>query len=128
MVFNTGAYRNAASHALHGYLTRDGIDPLEFLNVARAELAPYDTVQVEHGEVIDAHCADHAFKVTVRQRGVVESRKLLLATGVVDTLPSIDGIDACYGRSVFHCPYCDGWEFRGRPLAAYGKGERGKGL
>jgi thioredoxin reductase len=48
-------------------------------------------------------------------------RKLLLATGVVDDVPEIDGFAALYGRSVFHCPYCDGWDCRDQPLAAYGR-------
>ena len=56
------------------------------------------------------------------------ARKLLLATGVVDTLPEIEGISEFYGRSVFHCPYCDGWEMRDQPLAVYGRGESGLGL
>jgi thioredoxin reductase len=54
--------------------------------------------------------------------------KLLLATGVVDQLPEIEGIKMCYGRSVFHCPYCNGWEVRDQPLAICGRGARGRGL
>jgi thioredoxin reductase len=55
-------------------------------------------------------------------------RKLLLATGVSDQLPRIEGFQTFYGRSVFHCPYCDGWEVRDQPLAIYGSGEHGTGL
>jgi thioredoxin reductase len=53
---------------------------------------------------------------------------LLLATGVVDCLPAISGIDALFGKSVFACPYCDAWEVRDQPLAVYGRGEKGSGL
>jgi thioredoxin reductase len=56
------------------------------------------------------------------------ARKLLLATGVVDRIPSLQGIAAFYGRSIFHCPYCDGWEVRGQPIGIYGNGEAGYGL
>jgi thioredoxin reductase len=56
------------------------------------------------------------------------SRFLLLATGVSDELPPVAGIAACYGRSVFHCPYCDGWEWRDRRLAVVGTGAAGAGL
>jgi len=52
----------------------------------------------------------------------------LIATGVVDDLPGVSGFDACYGRSVFHCPYCDGWEWRDRRLAAFGAGAEAVGL
>jgi thioredoxin reductase len=56
------------------------------------------------------------------------ARKVLLATGLVDELPDVDGIEALYGRSVHHCLYCDGFEHRDQPLAAYGDGDKGAGL
>jgi thioredoxin reductase len=129
LVCDTGRPRNAASHAIHGYLTRDGTPPLEFLELARAELSRYDTVQLRRIEVTGATCrSDRRFDVTLGDGTVVESRKLLLATGVIDNVPAIDGLRELYGRSVFHCPYCDGWEVRDQPLAIYGRGARGLGL
>jgi thioredoxin reductase len=56
------------------------------------------------------------------------ARKVLLATGVVDQIPQIDGIEELYGKSVHHCPYCDGWEHRGQPMAVYGRGSGGVAL
>jgi thioredoxin reductase len=129
VVFDTGQPRNAHSHALHGYLTRDGTPPRELLRIGRAELAKYETVSVREGEVISAACQPNSrFAVTLANNERITSRKLLLATGVVDNLPTIDGFRECYGRSVFHCPYCDGWEVRDQPIAIYGKGERALGL
>lgn len=129
LVCDTGRPRNARSQALHGYLTRDGIPPLEFLRIAREQLAQYDTVALRHVQVTDASCReDGRFDVTLAGGERVRSRKLLLATGVVDNLPAIDGLSEMYGRSVFHCPYCDGWELRDRPIAIYGRGARGLGL
>jgi len=129
LVCDTGRPRNAAAQAIHGYLTRDGIAPLEFLAFARRELARYTTVELRAIEVIDATCkGDKTFDVTLADASVVRSRKLLLATGVMDNLPAIDGFRELYGRSVFHCPYCDGWEVRDQPLAIYGRGARGLGL
>ena len=58
----------------------------------------------------------------------VSTRKLLLATGIVDDLPKIEGLADLYGRSVFHCPYCDGWEMRDRRLAVYGGPDQSPGL
>jgi thioredoxin reductase len=55
-------------------------------------------------------------------------RRMLIATGVEDRVPALPGIEALYGTSVHHCPYCDGWEWRGRPLAAYGRGRNVAGL
>ena len=128
LVCDTGRPRNAASHALHGYLTRDGVAPREFLAIARSELVKYETVELRDVEVVGAECLDRRFRVTMAGGAQASARKLLLATGVVDNLPTIDGFRELYGRGVFHCPYCDGWEVRDQPLAIYGRGDRGLGL
>ena len=129
LVCDTGRPRNYASHAMHGYLTRDGMPPSEFLAVARRELAQYDSVTLRRVEVTGAECQPGGhFKVTLATGEELESRKLLVATGVADKVPDIQGFAALYGRSVFHCPYCDGWEVRDAPLAIYGRGHRGYGL
>jgi thioredoxin reductase len=129
LVCDTGRPRNAAAQGIHGYLTRDGIPPFEFLACAREELAHYPSVELRDIEVTGATCrSDQRFDVTLADGSVVRSRKLLLATGVMDNLPAIAGFRELYGRSVFHCPYCDGWEVRDQPLAIYGRGARGLGL
>jgi thioredoxin reductase len=129
LICDNGRPRNAASHALHGYLTRDGIHPREFLALGRNELTPYSTVTLRVIAVADAKCEDDGrFTVTLADGTTVRSRKLLVATGVCDNLPDIPGIQSMYGRSVFHCPYCDGWEIRDQPIAVYGKEHRGVGL
>jgi thioredoxin reductase len=66
--------------------------------------------------------------VTLADGSLVRARKLLVATGVCDNLPDVRGIQEFYGRSVFHCPYCDGWELRDQPIAIHGQGDRGVGL
>jgi thioredoxin reductase len=129
LICDNGRPRNAVSHALHGYLTRDGIHPHEFLTIGRKELTSYRTVTLREIAVADAKCEDDGnFKVTLADGTMVRSRKLLVATGVCDNLPDIPGIQPMYGRSVFHCPYCDGWEVRDQPIAIYGKEHRGVGL
>jgi thioredoxin reductase len=129
LLCDAGRPRNAASLAMHGYLSRDGIAPLEFLRIARAQLEQYASVAVKDIEVTAAECrADSRFRVTLADGSELDARKLLIATGVVDKLPEIDGFRELYGRSVFHCPYCDGWEVRDRPLAIYGRGARARGL
>ncbi len=128
LVCDGGEPRNARSRALHNYLTRDGTPPLEFLGLARRELARYETVELRRQVVTDARPLPGGFELRTRDGARLETRKLLLATGVMDDVPDIDGLDACYGTSVHHCPYCDGWEWRNQPLAAYGRGEAGFGL
>ena len=129
VVFDNGKPRNAPSRALHGYLTRDGIPPADFLRLARAELGQYDSVRIRDEEVSAVECRPGAgFVVTLQSGETMQARKLLLSTGVVDNLPDIPGFRELYGRSVFHCPYCDGWELCDQPLAIYGRGARGAGL
>ena len=129
VVFDHGKPRNAPSRALHGYLTRDGIAPADFLRLARDELGKYPSVRIRDQEVAAAECRPgDGFVVTLESGETMAARKLLLATGVVDNLPEIPGFREFYGRSVFHCPYCDGWELCDQPLAIYGRGARGVGL
>ncbi len=129
LVCDTGKPRNRRAQAMHGYLTRDGMNPLEFLQRARRDLARYDTVVLREAEVVAAECqADGRFEATLATGERVRSRKLLIATGVSDNLPDVPGLAGLYGRSVFHCPYCDGWELRDQPIAIYGRGDRGFGL
>lgn len=125
LVIDSGKPRNRASHALHGFLTRDGAKPLEMREIGRRELEKYETVQWHEGEAVDAVRMGEKFQVTVADGSRWESRYLLLATGIADRLPDVEGVEDFYGRSVFHCPYCDGWENRDRMLAAYGQGEGG---
>jgi len=128
LVCDAGSPRNAASHALHGFLSRDGIEPAELLRLAREQLGPYQTIELRQGEVTDASRNGKGFVLTLKDNVQVFCRKLLLATGVVDHVPEIEGLGPLYGRSVFHCPYCDGWEMRDQPIAVYGRGEQGLGL
>lgn len=124
---DTGRPRNAASRALHGFLTRDGIEPAELLRIGRRQLERYGTVLVRR-EAVDARRTDGGFVVDLAGGRRLTARTLLIATGVADRLPPIEGLRALYGRAVFHCPYCDGWEVANRPLAAYGRGRSGMGL
>lgn len=128
LLCDAGHPRNAASHGLHNYLTRDGINPAEFLRIGREEIKSYETVKLLQTAVTDARLLDHGFEVTLSNGERAVARKLLIATGVVDEIPNLEGVESFYGRSVFHCPYCDGWEMRDQPLAVYGKGKNGLGL
>jgi thioredoxin reductase len=128
LLLDTNEPRNRASRALHGFLSRDGVNPQELRRLGRAQLRPYDTVRVVMKRATRARCVQGGFEIIVDGGRRVRCRKLLLATGVVDELPEIDGLEALYGRSVFHCPYCDGWESRDQPLAVYSRSGNGVGL
>ncbi len=128
LVCDAGEPRNAASRGVHNFITRDGILPAELLRLAREQLAPYETVEVRDVEVTSVRSEGGGFRVFLKGGGRATARKVLVSTGVVDELPQVEGFAELYGRSAFHCPYCDGWEVRGWPLVAYGRGRRGFGL
>ena len=127
LVCDAGNPRNAKSHAMHGFLSRDGTNPSEFLAIAREEVKGYGVVLCE-GTVMGAGAVDGGFEVQLLDGKRFRGRKLLLATGVVDRIPTIQGLDLLYGKSVHHCPYCDGWEYSGASIAVYGSGHTGVGL
>jgi thioredoxin reductase len=128
LLCDVGAQRNIRSHALHGYLTRDGTAPSEFLRLAREELGRYGTIECRELEIVEATRENGGFDLRAADGTRLQARKLLLATGVADELPPLEGLDQLYGTSVHHCPYCDAWEWRDQPLAAYGDGEAASGL
>jgi thioredoxin reductase len=128
LLCDLGGQRNIRAREIHGYPTRDGIAPAEYLRIARAELGRYGTIECVELEVMDACREGDGFHVLGADGSRFEARKLLLATGVEDIRPDIDGLEALYGTSVHHCPYCDAWEWRDRPLAVYGCDDQGPGL
>lgn len=127
IVCDAGHPRNFAATHMHGYLTRDGIEPTGFQHLAREELMTYG-VEWRSAEVVDGTCHNTTFEVVLDTGERLRSRKLLIATGVRDILPDIPGFDELYGRSIHHCPYCDGWEHRDQQLVAYGCGRAAMGL
>lgn len=124
IVVDDGRYRNEAAREMHGYLTRDGIAPAEFLERARAEIARYGVTYVRDS-VMRVKRVRSGFTIRLKRGDPIRAKLLLIATGVVDRVPAIEGIDAFYGTSVHHCPYCDGWEWRDHPLAVIGRGKAG---
>lgn len=126
LICDKGTPRNWASKQMHSFVSRDGIDPSEFRAIARKQLARYKQVTFHAGKVTGARALrEQGFRVTIEATAPVRCRKLLLATGVVDHLPAIEGIEDFFGVSVFQCPYCHGWETRGAPIAVYGRRQRG---
>lgn len=125
LLCDTGTPRSWASKEMHAYLSRDGMSPQEFLALGRREVRRYPGVRYLPQEVCTARRVRDGFAVRLANGRAVRCRKLLIATGVFDIVPRIPGIDELFGRSVFQCPYCDGWEMRDRCVLAYGRGRRG---
>lgn len=118
--------RNApASHA-HNVYTRDGTPPAELRRIGREQLGPYG-VRFLDTRVTRAGGSKGAFQLTFSGGQPLTAARLLLATGVSDDLPDVPGLRELWGKSVFTCPYCHGWEVRDTPLAVLGDGDAGYG-
>lgn len=125
LVFDTEQYRNRHSHGIHNYLTRDDILPKDFLEICQKELEKY-SVQKCRKKVTNARKNDEGVFVVKDESGTMYySKKLLIATGLWDTLPDIEGFREFFGKSVFHCPYCDGWEVRDKKIGVYARNKEG---
>ncbi|MEO2091918.1 MAG: NAD(P)/FAD-dependent oxidoreductase [Gemmataceae bacterium] len=123
LVCDEGKPRNHTSPAVHGFFSRDGISPAELLKAGREQLKPY-AVEWRDTGVTDAEKVDGGFRVEIRDGKAVTARKLILATGVTDERPDIDGLSALWGTGVLHCPYCHGWEVRNKPWGFIARGEQ----
>lgn len=125
LVIDDGKPCNRQTPHSHGFLTRDGEAPAQLAATARQQLAHYPSVVLGTDRVIDATRQSDGFRVMTAQGYQFITRKLLLATGLVDVMPDIPGFADCWGRSVLHCPYCHGYEVHGQPLGLLGNGDMG---
>ncbi len=121
VVVDSGDYRARQVERSHGYLGRDPQTPLDLLARGREELLAYPTAEVRSGKV-DAVCRreDGLFDVGCGEHPALLAHRLVLATGVKDAFPDVEGMAEHYGASVFHCPACDGYEARDRDVVALG--------
>ena len=116
LVIDAGIRRNRFASHSHGLLGQDGKPPALIADDARAQLLEYPTVTWLQATVESAEQAGDRFRVTTVDHQTFSARRLLLATGVSDHLPAITGLQDRWGKSVFHCPYCHGYELNQGPL------------
>jgi thioredoxin reductase len=119
VMFDDGHYRNATAQVMHGFLTRDQISPRELRQIAHGELARYPSIAVVPKTIADARRIGERFAVLTTDGEELHCDALLIATGFRDTLPAIAGARDLHGELVVPCPYCDAWEVRDQPIAAF---------
>ena len=112
-IVDAGQRRNRFASHSHGFLTQDGVDPAVIAATARAQILAYPTVTWFQGEATHATGAIDDFHVTVNDEDSIAGRRLILAPGIRDELPPVEGLAERWGQSVFHCPYCHGYEVDG---------------
>ncbi|AFC30445.1 FAD-dependent pyridine nucleotide-disulfide oxidoreductase [Paenibacillus mucilaginosus 3016] len=122
LLFDDNGARGLVTRESHGFLTRDGIQPREFRRFAQEELGKYPSVSLVFEQVLHADRKGAVFALATNSGFTAASRTLILAAGFREVLPSIPGIREFYGRSLFNCPYCDGWELRDKPLVLVSDG------
>jgi ATP-dependent DNA helicase RecQ len=113
-------YRSGMVERSHGYLGRDPQTPVELIARGREEVLAYPTAQIRTGRVCSVARRDDGLFDVALEDGALLAHRLVLATGVVDDVPTVEGFDDHYGASVFHCPACDGYEARDRDVVALG--------
>jgi thioredoxin reductase len=116
--------RNRQVRATNGFLSRDGIAPAELRRIADEQLEPYPAVERRRVNVDRIDNRPDEFRASLSDGSTVAARRVILATGVIDELPAIGGLAERWGISALNCPYCDGWEVRGQPLAVLGADEK----
>lgn len=122
LVADHGAYRNAAADEAHMLLGQDGVPPARLRAAARDDLAGHDNVKLRRAAVNEIRPVREAFAVDFAGAQPVTARRIILATGQVDVLPDVPGLAELFGRGLFHCPYCHGYEVRGEAIAVLGAG------
>lgn len=124
LVVDAGAQSNLAAHGIGGLLGFDGVPPAKLYEQGRRELAAYPSVRVLDGDVVSGAASDAGFTLELAGGGAIQTRRVLLAMGMRYEAPDLPGLAGLWGTSVFHCPFCHGWEVRDLPLAVLAGGER----
>jgi thioredoxin reductase len=120
LVIDSGAPRNAPAKHMHGFLSRDGLPPAELLSLGRAEVESYGG-EITGGVVTQlVPAGSSGFWVLLSDGRRISTRRLLIATGLRDELPTVPGLADRWARDVLHCPYCHGYEVRDRQLGVLG--------
>jgi thioredoxin reductase len=125
LVVDAGAPSNRVADGIGGLLGHDRRPPAELYARGRAELAAYPSVEVREGDVVAGTRTEGGFVLDLADGHRESARRVLLATGMDYRHPGLPGIAERFGRSVFHCPFCHGWEVRERPLGVLDRGETG---
>jgi len=117
LVIDSGNPCNKRAKHAHNFLTWDGMPPGEIRKTAKEQVKKYDSVTFLDGVASDASQIENGFEIVTEKGERFRTKKLLFTTGIQDLLPEIPGLSECWGISVLHCPYCHGYEVKGKTTA-----------
>lgn len=125
LIIDSGRPCNMQTPHSHNFITQDGKRPAEIAALAREQVEKYGTVSFLNGLAVSGVASEGGFEIHTASGEAFHAKKLVFATGIRDMLPDLDGIGACWGVSVLHCPYCHGYEARNVRTGVLGNGEKG---
>jgi thioredoxin reductase len=122
LIIDSGLPCNRHTPHSHNFITHDGETPAAIAAKAREQVLAYPTIKLLKDKAISAGKLNDLFTVTTEAGNTFTAKKILFATGVTDIMPAIDGFDDCWAISILHCPYCHGYEVKGKPTAVLANG------
>lgn len=124
LIIDGGLSCNRQTPHSHNFITHDGDKPSEIAKTAKAEVLKYETVSFLVNTAVRGKKTGDGFTIVTTSGKTFQAKKLIFATGVKDNMPEIKGFAECWGISVVHCPYCHGYEFRGKNTGILANGAR----
>jgi len=124
LVIDSGKPCNEQTPHSHNFLTQDGKTPKEIASLAKKQVIEYETVSFFHGEAINCEKTENNFKIYTENGETFSSKKIIIATGITDEIPNIEGFAECWGISLIHCPYCHGYEYKGKKTGIIANGDK----
>ena len=122
LVIDAGARRNRFAAQSHGVIGLDGRSPDAIAADGKAQLLAYPNAQWRADTVVRAESGEAGYALRCASGKSYAARQLVLAFGVVDELPELEGLRERWGESVFHCPYCHGYELKQGRIGVLGGG------
>ncbi|WEK71739.1 MAG: NAD(P)/FAD-dependent oxidoreductase [Candidatus Chryseobacterium colombiense] len=123
LIIDSGKPCNRQTPHSHNFITQDGKTPKEISDLAKEQVSKYETVKFQDGVVVKISKNGEKFQVEIEKGEIFYAKKLILASGVKDVMPSIKGFAECWGISVIHCPYCHGYEVKGKATGIMANGD-----
>ena len=124
LVIDSGKPCNEQTPHSQNFLTQDGKTPKQISTLAKSQVEKYDTVEFCDGAAVSAQKTDFGFEITTEKGERLNSKKLIVATGIIDEVPNIKGFQESWGISLIHCPYCHGYEYRGKKTGIIANGDK----
>lgn len=124
LILDHGRPCNRYTPHSHNFITHDRTPPAAIAQKAREQVLQYETVTIVEGEAVSARALEAGFEMSMQDGAKFSAKKLIFATGIKDIFPDMEGFTACWGKTIIHCPYCHGYEFRGKKTAIWADGDR----